>query len=354
MGAQHRIIPGVPNEIVLHIVEHMEPSTRINFMTTSKKINRFIVAHERSISKTQLATYTLCPVGKALSSADEERHVVEKDSFAMISELQLRRWRIDSLLSECPGLFCLVSPPSLPSLTAAGQTQLVPILRRALHQCDRIADIAADESPVCAKWYRDMRDNKCTRPYTPTLPVNPETLNPLANSKARPKQIEYIRSLSLEDATGLFILTNLVGYGMMINHLSHFAMGFEGKTCAEECVLRHGTWFIWIWFRSGRLLPGYVLNMLLTGRAELRAWESGLVNGPDGLKMTLTARLRELHGGAIGAEFHQKVEKTVRKLILGEDDSDDDEGDNEDEDGDEAEESSTDGKTEAKATIDAS
>lgn len=36
MGSRGRVIKAVPNEIVLHIVEHMDATTRKCFMATSK------------------------------------------------------------------------------------------------------------------------------------------------------------------------------------------------------------------------------------------------------------------------------------------------------------------------------
>ena len=246
-----------------------------------------------------MAAFTLPPLGSALSSAADERHVIPKDTFAMTGELELRQMRIDSLVSQCPGLFCLVSPPSLGPLNPPAQARLRPILKRALRQCDRLADIAADESPLAPQCYPDICNIKWVTDAISTpansTPADIETINPLANPKARPKQIEYIRSLSLEDAAGLFVLVNMIGHAVTTIH-PYYYLGTEARTCAEECVLRHGTWFVWAWLRRDRnYLPELVDCIILAGRDEL---------------------LRALLGGVSGDEFNQKLEKTLRTFLI--------------------------------------
>ncbi len=233
----------------------------------------------------------------------------------MIHELELRDRRIDRLIKECPKIFCTASPPWLPPLTVLGQTRLVPILERALHQCDRIADIAAKESPIPVENYRSILDGVYELPSA-LLSAELSKFNPLANPNARPKQIEYIRSLSLEDIAGLFILVNMLGYGLMLSYPIS-STSYERKTVIEECILRHGTWFVWARLLGGPgmlELAGYIIS---AGRAELRQWESGALNGPDGLKMTLMGRFRELLGGGPRGEFTDKIVDTLEKLVLG-------------------------------------
>ncbi|KAK5628474.1 hypothetical protein RRF57_004189 [Xylaria bambusicola] len=309
MGFKGRAITNVPNEIVLQIVEYMDSWTCMRFMKASKKLYMLIKAHEHSISKGRAAAFTLPPLGDALSSRTDQRYVIPKNTFEMNRELELRELRTDLLISECPGIFCLASPPWFPPLPPPAQRRLAPILKRALHQCDRIADIAANESPLEPKYYRVLFEGADEMTAATLDPL--ESLNPLANPEARPKQIEYIQSLPLEDIAGLYTLVNMVGYGLMAC-CQFNTSSMEGKTVTEECVLRHGTWFVWACLRSELDLAGCMIG---AGRAELKQWESGALKGPDGLKMTLTARFRKLLGGATGTEFSEKVEETLRKLI---------------------------------------
>ncbi|KAI0525791.1 hypothetical protein F5B22DRAFT_587787 [Xylaria bambusicola] len=310
MGFQGQVIENVPNEIVLQIVEYMDSWTCLRFMKASKKSYMLIEAHEHSISKGRAAAFTLPPLGKALSSRTDQRDVISKDTFAMTRELELRELRSDLLVGECPSIFCLVSPPWFPPLPPSARSRLEPVLKRALHQCDRIADIAANESPLPPQCYHALLE-EVDELSSSTLYSSDESLNPLANPKARPKQIEYIRSLLLEDVAGLYMLVNLIGYGMMACY-QFSTPSMEVKTTIEECVLRHGTWFVWACLRSELSLASCMID---AGRVELRQWESGALKGPDGLKMTLTGRFRELLGGATGPEFSEKVEETLGKLI---------------------------------------
>ncbi|GAW12046.1 hypothetical protein ANO14919_014010 [Xylariales sp. No.14919] len=237
----------------------------------------------------------------------------------MVLELELRESRISRLIDECPKVFAMASPPWLPSLTAMQQTRLRPVLERALYQCDCIADIAANGScpPIPSKYYHAILDGVYELPSA-LLPTADEIseFNPLANRKARPKQVEYIKSLSLEEIAGMFILVSMIGYGLMCSY-PNSSTAYERKTVIEECILRHGTWFVWARLLGGsgmQELAGYIIS---AGRAELRQWEAGALDGPPGLKMTLMGHFRALLRGGTGEELSDKIAKTLRKLVLG-------------------------------------
>ncbi|TGJ87678.1 hypothetical protein E0Z10_g1111 [Xylaria hypoxylon] len=321
MESQHRVIKAVPNEIVLQIVEHMDTITRRCFMATNKRISALIESHERSISKIRVDRFALPPLGNILSSATDERYVLLNNTFSMVLELEIRENKINRLIQECPKVFYMTSPPWLPSLTPLQQTRLPPILTRALHQCDHIADIAANGScpPIPSKYYHAILDGVYELPSA-LLSSNDELneFNPLTNRNARSKQIEYIQSLSLEDVAGIFILVNMIGYGLMCSYPAS-STSYERKTVIEECVLRHGTWFVWSRLLGGpgmRELAGFIIS---AGRAELRQWEAGALDGPPGLKMTLIGRLRELLSGDPEDEVADTVAKTLKRLVLGDD-----------------------------------
>ena len=64
----------------------------------------------------------------------------------------------------------------------------------------------------------------------------------------------------------------------------------------EECVLRHGTWFAWSYVHGDGELKEMTGHMMAAGRKELKRWETSAAEEdlPDGLRMTLFRRFREL------------------------------------------------------------
>ncbi|KAI0447041.1 hypothetical protein F4803DRAFT_393938 [Xylaria telfairii] len=312
MAPQPRSMMDIPTDIILHMVEHMNTDTRERFVSTNEGIFNLVKTYERAISKSRAATFMLAPQGNILSSSSYVRSVLQKNTFAMVSELELRDHRMDRLIKECPKIFCVASPPWLPCLTPRQQYRLVPILKRALYQCDRIADIAANMMPqqFTAREYRAILDGVYESPSALTQ----GTFNPLTRPGARYRQIMYIKSLSLEDVAGIFILTHMLGYGLtcLCSDTS-----YERKTVVEECVLRHGTWFVWSRLLGDpgmQELAGYIIS---AGRAELRLWETGaLQDGPPGLKMTLMRRFNSLVGGGDPDQVATKMERTLKKLVI--------------------------------------
>ncbi|KAI0489836.1 hypothetical protein F4859DRAFT_509414 [Xylaria cf. heliscus] len=313
MAPQHRGIGDLPSEILLHMAELMDTDTRERFVATNKGISSLINSYEHTISKHRAGTFMLRPIGNILSSSTEERYVLPKNTFSMVRELELRDQRIGRLLKECPKAFCLTSPPWLPCLTPRQQRRLAPILKRALYQCDRIADIAANVTgpSITPECYHAIVDGVYELP-TAFSPVT-GALNPLTQPHARESQIKYINSLSLGDIAGIFILVNTLGCGLTCCCSN---TGRERKTVIEECVLRHGTWFVWCRLLGDpgmQELAGYVIS---AGRAELRQWEAGNIQGPPGLKMTLIHRFNMLLGGGNRQEIAARIEETLRRLVL--------------------------------------
>lgn len=323
MGSQFRSLRAVPNEIILRIVENMNTKTRESFMVTDKRTYTLIRDYEHSISKRRAASFILSPLGNVLSSSDTERCIVSKDTFLMVRELELRDKRINLLIARCPNALCVHSPPWLPCLTVTQQARLIPMIKRALYHCDRIADIAANEpgSPISPEPDHGVVPGMLRHPaVSTTLPVgDPSTFDSLAKPMARPKQIEYIRSLPLEDIAGVFVTINALGIGLMCSCMCSAPARYEQKTVIEESVLRHGTWFVWSRLLGGAEWKHLANSIIVDGWAELRGWESGAINGPPGLKMTLVQRFRELVGGEDMDVFGAKIKKTLEKLVLGDD-----------------------------------
>ncbi|KAI0449315.1 hypothetical protein F5B21DRAFT_509287 [Xylaria acuta] len=317
MASQHRSIGELPGDIVLHVVEHMDTNMRERFMATNKGVAKLIESYEHTISKFRATTFTLPPLGNVLSSSTDERHVLPKNTFSMVRELELRDNRIDRLIKERPTVFDLISPPWLPCLTPRQQLRLVPILKRALCQCDRIADIAANVSypSIPPEYYHAIWDGVYGLSSALSSTTEAEfKFNPLTRPNARPKQIEYIQSLSLDDVAGIFILVNMIGYGLTC-FCSNSA--YERKTVIEECVLRHGTWFVWSRLLGDPDMLELTGCIISAGRAELRLWEAGAIDGPPGLKMTLMGCFNEMVGGGSRDEIAGNIEKTLKKLVIG-------------------------------------
>ncbi|KAI1744058.1 hypothetical protein F4680DRAFT_280499 [Xylaria scruposa] len=317
MATQHEGSGQMPSDIILLIVEQMDTDTRNSFMATNKGIRMLIETYEHSISKNRAASFTLPPLGNVLSSSAVVRRVLPKNTFAMVRELELRDNRMDRLIRECPRIFCLEAPPWLPCLTARQQARLRLILKRALYQCDRIADIPSNMSdpPIPPEYYHAIKDRVYEWPVALSSDlIGDFKFNPLTRPNARPKQIEYIESLPLEDIAGIFILINMLGYGLTCICSD---TGFERKTIIEECVLRHGTWFVWSRLLGDQRMQELAGCVISAGMVELKRWEAGAFYDPPGLRMRLTRCFNELVGGATGDEVTLNVEKALEKLVIG-------------------------------------
>ncbi|KAI8630406.1 hypothetical protein F5Y19DRAFT_45964 [Xylariaceae sp. FL1651] len=311
-------IMDMPSDILLNIVEHMDTATCARFMATNKGLASFIKSYEHSIAQTQVAKFALPPPGNILSSSLDERVVCIKNTFSIVGELELRHHRIEYLLNKCPNIIALSSPPWLPPLTENQQVRLVCILRRALHQCDAVADIAANEpcTPMPLKSYDLIQFGVwALSPHNEEL----RELDPFTNVNARPAQIEYIRSLPLEDIAGIFLLISILGYSLTQNrgNMESDPEIYERRTLFEECVLRHGTWFIWARAIDRSEMREMAGHMISAGMVELVEWEAGNQNILPGLKMTLMDRFRGLvHGDA---KLPEKITEAVQKLVLRDD-----------------------------------
>ncbi|KAI0815973.1 hypothetical protein GGR55DRAFT_373071 [Xylaria sp. FL0064] len=317
MEFSNRVIQALPNEIVLRIVEYMDGATRSCFMATSKGVSALMKYHETSICKNCIATFILSPLGDVLSSSTDERHILPRNTFSMLRELELRDRRINHILQDCANRFYFFSPLYFPPLTPIEQARLALILKRAMHQCDRIVDIAAGEPPTPPEYYRCVSEGPYELPSALLSPGDKISMhNPLANPRARPKQIEYIQSLPLEDLMGLYILLLTVECCKLSCPYPFTWSANEWMTIMNECVLRHGSWFLW------RFLPGdgyaseWSTNMMAVCHVELEQWELGAISEPAGLKMTLIGRLRDLLGGGNGETFFKRIYLTINKILL--------------------------------------
>lgn len=321
MKSQPQDFGTMPNEIILRIVEHMDTGTRVAFMASKKSLYTLINAHQHSISKNRLATFTLVPSGNVLSSSfSDERHILRNNTFATLHELELRDGRINSLLEALSEMYTKASRPYIPVFSVQDQASLDAILKKALYQCDQIADIAANGSnpPVPQNYYYSILDGIYELPIAfESTSEEVSRLNPLTRPIARRRQIEYIRALPVQDLASLFLMINMFGFGLMRSSKHPSPARFVRKTATEESILRHGTWFLWsriLGDPADMEVAGYIAA---AGRAEIRIWESGgAPHMPQGLRMCLSSRLREILGDD-DDKLTENIAKVLRRHITG-------------------------------------
>ncbi|ORY60194.1 uncharacterized protein BCR38DRAFT_412381 [Pseudomassariella vexata] len=294
--------------------------------------------HEQSICKARRSTFFLPPPGNVLSSSGPERRIIAANTFPCIAELEQRERRIEFILRSD---FIEVSgPPGIGTLTVRQQERLVSLLRRALYHCDRIADIAANVPQAeMPEQYYDLISCSVWEVGT-GLPTTLRNFDPFTNIRAREPQIEYIKSLSLEDLVGLFYTFSVAGMGFLRarQYDTSDPEVFEKITVFEESLLRHGTWFLWSLQNNGKggigvdttnittattttagkdgkesanymVMQEIAGHMLSAGLVELRDWETGKNrNGPRGLRMSvLTAAEEKMVGERKESSSHDTI-----------------------------------------------
>ncbi|KAI1342440.1 hypothetical protein F5Y15DRAFT_304587 [Xylariaceae sp. FL0016] len=316
------ILMTLPREVILDIVEQLDADSTKHFMATSKVARQIAQAHERSLSKARVAKFGFEPTGAVLSSSHTERYAIPAYTFGLCGELELRELRVNYLLTNTTQYLNISSPPGLPALSVEQQGRLMALMRRALNLCDSIADIAANDpcKPVPGTSYDAVSTSVWSSQY---YPKDLYDFDPFANPAARPYQVAYIRSLSTEDLAIIYFLVNMLGLGF--SEAKKFGVSdpnvVERIMVFEECVLRHGTWFLWAQTQRGRTatpgMPELAGEMQRAGLRELTAWESGDPDIVAGLKMTLLDSFRGQSNA--DPEVLLKMFKVVRGLVVGKD-----------------------------------
>ncbi|KAH9886788.1 hypothetical protein F4778DRAFT_439002 [Xylariomycetidae sp. FL2044] len=310
----------LPKEIIIEIAEQMDMPTLISFMATSKKVKTLIKTFEHSIARSRASTFLLPPAGNVLSSSGPERYMFPKDTFKSVLELELRDKRINFLVDQTSAYLDITSPPNVGPLSVAQQRRLAPFIKRALWQCDAIADIAASApcEAIPVEYY-DLMHLGLWRHPTSDLTEHFRNMDPFTSRRARPVQIQYIQSLPREDVSMLLFLITLTSSGYVRAKLkSSDPALYERITVFEECVLRHGSWFLWSHLHGGDAMKEMVAHMHMAGMAELTYWETGYEDALPGLKMTLIERfvqLTELPDHEWMKTVYEKVYETVKKMI---------------------------------------
>lgn len=98
------------------------------------------------------------PVGNVLSSELCLRRPLRHGSFEMMKELERRESAVEDILTKAPVYINIRSPAMLGDLDDESQIRLSGLLKRALAQCDHIADIAANApcKPKEKHWYLNL------------------------------------------------------------------------------------------------------------------------------------------------------------------------------------------------------
>ncbi|KAI0206428.1 hypothetical protein F4808DRAFT_455187 [Astrocystis sublimbata] len=320
MAPKHLGLDKLPNELILHCVQFMDTNTRECFAATSKGMAELLKSFERSLSIFRTNLFVSPPTGNILSSASHKRAVLPYGTFELVRELERREGRYEFLMHNCPIKCAIACPPWLPPLSPLQQYRLGTILERSLRQLDQISDIAAHEKypPIKSESYGAILGGVFSRPSA-LLPSEAEeyTHNPLTRPHARPEQIKYIQSLSPEDLTGLVYLVDILGFTLTCS-CSRYRV--ERKTVTEECILRHGPWFVYARISRNTTLLQMSEFMISAGIAELREWEAGKIQGPPGLKMTMTRLFNQkILNGSNRDGSDQDYAKVMECLVLGDD-----------------------------------
>ncbi|KAI1386754.1 uncharacterized protein F4822DRAFT_325630 [Hypoxylon trugodes] len=305
----------LPNDVFLAIVGCADVKTTLALMGTNKRLRSIIIAYQRSITKASLAKCIVQPRGHVLSS-DQSRRRLKYGTFKMRRELEKRESRINQILSN-PTCVNLASPPGLGPLTFEQQKHLFSLLKRAMLQCDYIADIAVNDcEPVDIYGYEMLISNYYE---LSDLVDDVRHLDPYTNYPARPFQLEYIKSLPTQDIVMMYYLKNILGASYLYatrKWMNSDPVFYERVVFVEECVLRHGSWFTWAKFFGGAGWRAVTNGMENIGLVELTGFELGEEEDAlPSLQSGLIERFNELHSSPENSIL--SLRKVVKDLITG-------------------------------------
>jgi hypothetical protein len=333
-----------PSELVLQVVKHMDMATLPMFMITNKTNYSLVRSYERSICKAKLAGSTALATDRnILSSSEVYRDVCSPETFPWVCELELRERRITDIIHS--GYIDVTSPPGLQPLTTIQQRRFIALVERSMRHCDAIADVAAN-TPDALPEYDYTLVSAGFWGQAARLPTSMRTRNPFTNTPARSAQIEYLKSLSVEDLAALYVTITAASNGHVQDRpdIQADPSLAERITVFEECILRHGTWFLWAqvsaqakkkkWMNTFseaedddtqterklacrnltlREMTGY---MLIAGMSELVEWETGAADIPPGLRMSLLEVAESRFEDDEGRPPVYHLYKLIRKLVF--------------------------------------
>ncbi|KAK7989180.1 hypothetical protein PG989_009495 [Apiospora arundinis] len=275
----------LPPEMILAMVEQMDMATMMQFMQTTKAcsphspppwrtVRSILQDYETSICKPRTAARPGLPppMEYMLSSRGPDRRVLVSGSFHGVLEMDLRQERIGRALR---GDFLNTNdPPLLGPLTPRQRDRLLRLMSGSLCHCDHIADIAANIQG--------------------------------GGPSARAAQIQYLGALSTDELAALFFAVDMAGFAFVRarKYEAEDPLVWEKITVFEECLLRHGSWFLWAHMQGGQ--ESHASQLIETGMKELTEWETGKAGMEPGLRMSMVevyrSRRKEADDDAVDLE----------------------------------------------------
>ncbi|KAK7908021.1 hypothetical protein PG985_015324 [Apiospora marii] len=264
-----------------------------------KTIRSTLQTYEASICKAQVAARGLPPMGDILCTRGPERRILAANTFEAILELDLRQERIGDALRR--DFLKTGSPPLLGPLTARQRGRLLELMRASLCHCDHIADIAAAGSQDGGS---GSGSDACTQ--------------------TRTAQIEYIGSLCTKELAALFYTVDTAGFGFVRarKYEAEDPLVWEKITVFEECLLRHGSWFLWAHIQGGhghgqgQGQASHATQLIAAGMKELTDWETGRDGMLPGLRMSLVDAYRHRLEDANDVDLEASLRDRVRGMVM--------------------------------------
>lgn len=290
-------------------------------------LRHLLTEYEHSIAKAKIAAFEQKPIGLVLTSQNEERRIVPvRNSFATVQELELRRVRMDSLLSNSG--FLLIDEPKTMRMPSLDVLQKFKVgLKDALYITERLSDFVADSSPHQTNDNVDRRESQAAPDSSPNgnnTTVNDHSgaelgLGPFASDDAeifaynaqlatqfrqmealRGLQAVYLRALPSRDLA--WVLTLAAGASKGYARYSYEllkndpAMADARVMAFKEVLLRGGPFFLWAFMRGTGSLGSFVRRAIWQVAEEVLFFEENVEIGgqrvPDGLHMTIMGELR--------------------------------------------------------------
>lgn len=294
-----------------------------------------LTQYEGSIAKTKIAAFEQPPIGRVLTTKNEERRIVPvRDSFATVQELELRRFRMHSLLKNSG--FLLINEPKTMGMPSQEVLQKFRAgLKIALLATERFSEFAADPS---------LHESQAASASSPgsdnTTIVNDLNLGPFVTDNTdvsvhiaqlgaqfrqlaalRRLQAAYLRKLPSRDLAWVLTLAQgaAKGYARYCRELLKKEPGVAHARIMAfaELVLRSGASIIWAFVRGSSSMGSSVRRAVWQVADEVLSFEDNFeIDGqkiPDGLHMTIVEELRQrlvglrrARAAAEGQEFDQE------------------------------------------------
>lgn len=226
----------------------------------------------------------------------------------MVREIEIRECRIHDILTAS-AFVNFACPLGMGPLTTSQQANLYGLLKKALYQCNVIADIAVNSQcrPIPESSYGRINSGHFKDALlAPMLREQDPVTHPLV----RPYQREYINQLSLEDVAVLFYLTKLFSLGYVQYYQGYVPQRFDAF---EDCVLQHGTWFLWCFAASKPLWKVMGESIVDIGMVGLRNYRDDEGNTVPSLKRALVDRFKHLAN--CGTNAVGKIRLVVQHLV---------------------------------------